>query len=125
MGQPVKLSDELVAEARAVVPWSERSIAGQIEYWAALGRAVDSLLHADQVIALRKSGATRLLSECIADVVSAPPQQRLDAVLEKSPFPRFRSVPGHPELLRRIEADGTETIGQFVDREFVTVPEPT
>lgn len=31
MGQAVKLSDELVDEARAVVPFSQRSIAGQIE----------------------------------------------------------------------------------------------
>jgi len=125
MGQPVKLSDDLVAEARAVVPWSERSIAGQIEYWAALGRAVDSLLYADQVISLRKAGATRRLSDCIADVVSATPQQRLDTVLEQCPFPRFRSVPGQPELLRRIEADGTESIGRFVGGKFLTIPEPT
>jgi hypothetical protein len=31
MGQPVKLSDELVDDARAVVPFSQRSIAGQIK----------------------------------------------------------------------------------------------
>ncbi len=37
MGQPVKLSDELVDDARAVVPFSQRSIAGQIEFWAGLG----------------------------------------------------------------------------------------
>jgi ParD-like antitoxin of type II bacterial toxin-antitoxin system len=32
MGQPVKLSDELIDDARAVVPFSQRSIAGQIEF---------------------------------------------------------------------------------------------
>jgi len=32
MGQPVKLSEELVEDARAVVPFSQRSIAGQIEF---------------------------------------------------------------------------------------------
>ena len=44
MGQPVKLSDSLVLDARLTGEVAERSIAGQIEFWAGLGRALDSLL---------------------------------------------------------------------------------
>ncbi len=44
MGQPVKLSDELVDDARAVVPFSQLSIAGQIEFWAGLGKSIEPLL---------------------------------------------------------------------------------
>jgi hypothetical protein len=40
MGQPVKLSDELVDDARAVAPFSQRSIARQIEFWAGLGKSI-------------------------------------------------------------------------------------
>ncbi len=36
MGQPVKLSDELVCDARITAELSERSIAGQIEFWRKL-----------------------------------------------------------------------------------------
>ena len=41
MGQPVKLSDELVLDARLTGEIAERSLAGQIEYWAKLGRAAE------------------------------------------------------------------------------------
>ncbi|MBX9692585.1 MAG: ParD-like family protein [Cyanobacteria bacterium] len=41
MSQPVKLSDELVLDARLVSELGERSIAGQIEFWARLGRAIE------------------------------------------------------------------------------------
>jgi hypothetical protein len=44
MSQPVKLSDALVLDARLTAEAAERSIAGQIEYWAQLGRAIDPLL---------------------------------------------------------------------------------
>lgn len=47
LGQPVKLSNERVDDARAVVPFSHRSRAGQIEFWAALGKAIEPLLRGD------------------------------------------------------------------------------
>ncbi len=53
MGQPVKLSDELVDDARAVVPFSQRSIAGQIEFWAGLGKSIEPLLRGDLALAVQ------------------------------------------------------------------------
>ena len=47
MGQPVKLSDTLILDARVVGKAAERSIAGQIEFWARVGRAVEPLLRGD------------------------------------------------------------------------------
>ncbi len=44
MGQPVKLSDELVSDARNVAEISQRSIAGQIEFWASIGKSLEPLL---------------------------------------------------------------------------------
>ena len=44
MSQPVKLSDVLVLDARLTGQIGERSITGQIEYWANLGRAIEPLL---------------------------------------------------------------------------------
>ena len=44
MSQPVKLSDELVLDARLTSKAAERSIAGQIEFWAQLGRAIEPLV---------------------------------------------------------------------------------
>ena len=44
MGQPVKLSDALVLDARIAAEAQERSIAGQVEFWAKLGRSVELLV---------------------------------------------------------------------------------
>jgi len=42
MPSAVKLSDEIVAIARAEAGIMKRSIAGQVEYWADLGRRVEA-----------------------------------------------------------------------------------
>lgn len=39
MSHAVKLSDELVAQARIHAAAQNRSVPGQIEYWAKIGRA--------------------------------------------------------------------------------------
>ena len=119
MGQPVKLSDELVDDARAVVPFSQRSIAGQIEFWAGLGKSIEPLLRGDRSMLLQRSGSERLLSQAIAQVDTAGGRKKVDAYLKKRPYPHYKPVPGKPGLLRLIEADGRETIGRFVDRQFV------
>jgi hypothetical protein len=46
------MSDALVLDARLMGEVSQRSIAGQIEFWARLGRAVETLLRGDQLLAL-------------------------------------------------------------------------
>jgi hypothetical protein len=70
VSQPVKLSDELVLDARITSKIAERSIAGQIEYWAQLGRAIEPLLRGDKALALCQSGKTRSLAEAISQVDS-------------------------------------------------------
>lgn len=54
MPQPVKLSDAIVSAARSSAPVANRSIAGQIEHWATLGRAVEGALTSEEVHALKK-----------------------------------------------------------------------
>jgi hypothetical protein len=124
MGQPVKLSDELVDDARAVVPFSQRSIAGQIEFWAGLGKSIEPLLRGDRALSLQMSGKERPLSELLAEVESAKGRKRLEAVLKRRPYPHFKPVVGHPELLCRVEEDGSETIGRFIGRNFIAAEIP-
>ena len=68
MSQPVKLSDELVLDARVTAEVANRSIAGQIEFWAQLGRAIEPLLDGARALALRRAGKTISLSECFATI---------------------------------------------------------
>lgn len=121
MGQPVKLSDELVDDARAVVPFSQRSIAGQIEFWAGLGKSIEPLLRGDYALSLQMAGKDRPLSKLLAEVETANGRKRLEATLSKRPYPHYKPVPEHPDLVYRIEEDGSETVGRFVGRKFEQV----
>ena len=118
MSQPVKLSDELVLDARLTAKIAERSIAGQIEYWAQLGRAIEPLLQGAQALALRRAGAVKPLSECLQSVDSPEGRRRVAEYLEKQPFPHYEPAPDAPGMLVRIEADGRRTVGRFVNRQF-------
>jgi hypothetical protein len=55
MSQPVELSDELVFDAQIAAGITERSLAGQIEYWVQLGRTVEPFLQDAQVHALLRA----------------------------------------------------------------------
>src|SRR5262245_14500202 len=118
MSQPVKLSDEIVLDARLTAEIAERSIAGQIEFWAQLGRAIEPLLQGDRALALRRAGAARPLSECLASIDTDEGRQRVFAYLSSRPFPHYEPAPEGGGLLVRVEADGARTVGRFVNREF-------
>ena len=121
MSQPVKLSDSLVLDARIAGEAQERSIAGQVEFWARLGKSVEPLLKGREVLKLRRSGEAQPLSEALASVDTPEGRRRLQEVLSSRPFPHFRQAPGRTGFLIRIDEDGTETTGRFVNRTFVAV----
>jgi hypothetical protein len=120
MSQPVKLSDALVLAARLAGEVQERSIAGQVEFWAKLGRSVESLLDGRAVMALRRSAEVQPLEEALAIVDSPAGRKRVEAVIATRPFPHFKQSPDRPGMLIRIDEDGTQTMGRFVNRVFVS-----
>jgi hypothetical protein len=124
MSQPVKLSDGLVLDARLAGEVVERSIAGQVEFWARLGRSVDLLLEGQQVVALCRNAAAQPLSSLMESVDSAAGRKRVAACLAKQPFPHYEPHPEQPGFLIRIDEDGKRTVGRFVNREFQAVSRP-
>jgi hypothetical protein len=121
MSQPVKLSDQLVLDARLAGKATERSIAGQVEFWAKLGRAIEPLIRGDRAIALCRSSAAHSLSALIGSVDSAAGRKRLERHLASLPFPHYAPAPGARGLLVRTDADGIRTVGRFVNRTFTPV----
>lgn len=119
MSQPVKISNELLLDARLTAELSERSIAGQIEFWARLGRAIEPVLDGEKAIALRKSGDQKPLSELVASVDSDAGRQRVADYLATKPYPHYLPVSGQPGCLLRVEESGVQTMGRFVNRKFV------
>jgi ParD-like antitoxin of type II bacterial toxin-antitoxin system len=121
MSQPVKVSDALVLDARLMGEATQRSIAGQIEFWARLGRAIETLLRGDQMLALCKTGKAKPLSACLQSIDSGEGRRRLTEHLRSLPYPHYEAAPGGKGLLVRIEANGKRTTGRFVNRKFQPV----
>ena len=121
MGQPVKVSDTLLMDARMAGEAVERSIAGQIEFWAKLGRAVELLLQGDKVLALCRAGDAQPLSKQLATVDTFAGRRRVAEHLKTLPYPHYEAVAGSSGLLVRIEAGGKRKVGRFFNREFKAV----
>lgn len=117
MAQPVKLSDALVQDARATGEVAERSIAGQIEYWARLGRALEQVLRGDEALAFKKRREVIPLSAAL-DTDSEAGHARFRAHMASRPYPRFEPAPEQPGMFVRLDEDGTRTLGRLVGREF-------
>ena len=123
MSQPVKLSDALILEARLAAEAQERSIAGQVEYWAKIGRSVSDLLNGRMQQRLAANQAGKSLSEIIETVDKPEGHARLKAYLQTRPFPHFEAHPTRKGLLIRIEEDGRRSVGRFKNRQFIEVAE--
>jgi hypothetical protein len=117
------VSDTLVLDARLTAEVADRSIAGQIEFWARLGRAIEPLLRGDEALALCRSGDSRPLSECMRSADSRAGRQRVADHLKTRPYPHYEPADS-PGLLIKITADGKRTLGRFVNRQFQPVKKP-
>jgi hypothetical protein len=123
MGQPVKLSDALVMEARIAGEAMQRSIAGQVEFWASLGMKMERMMTGNQMVQTRGKSVASELSEGLESVNEPAGRARLAEYLASTPYPHYTP---HPEKLRvffREEVDGRITEGRFVGRRFVPLAE--
>ena len=118
MGQPVKIADGLVLDARLAGEVEQRSITGQIEFWAHLGEALEPLLQGIQVMALMRSKSAKSLAAILESVDSWEGRRRVADHLKSLPFPHYKPAPGRAGFLVRTEADGARTVGRFVNRQF-------
>ena len=124
MSQPVKVSDALLLDARVAGGLVERSIAGQIEFWAKIGRALEPLLRGDHMLALVRAGNVKPLSASLESVDSPAGRQRVTEHLKTLPYPHYAAATGSPGLLLRTDADGKRTVGKFINRQFQPVKIP-
>lgn len=132
MGMPVKLSDELVREARNEARIVNRSITGQIEHWAKLGKAVEVMLKMSDIRALKHglftadesstaSGIRSRVLDAIHQVVSTPDRNTVRRRIAAAGGPIYESDPDRPGRIVRIAPDGTRTPGCFKGRSFIPV----
>lgn len=125
----IKVSDALASEARLAAADSDRSLTGQIEHWARLGRAIEPALPTSLIAALKKSGLAldaleneaekALVLDALARLRQSPPYANRATALRQSHGPLYEADPNQPGGVLRVNEDGTRTPGQFTNREFV------
>src|ERR1700722_17007116 len=121
MGQPVKLSDELILDARVAGAATQRSIAGQVEFWARVGRAVEGLLTSRQTTALAAAAKNAAVVDRLDIVHSPEGRQRVKDYLASGPYPHYFAHPDKSGYLIRVDDTGRRTAGKFVNRKFVAL----
>jgi hypothetical protein len=80
---------------------------------------VELMLDGRQVLAVLRSAGAQPLSEALADVDTPAGRKRVADVLASQPYPHYKQYSGQPGLLIRIDEDGKQTVGRFVNRAFV------
>jgi len=121
MSQPVKLSDGLVLDARIRGEAMERSIAGQVEFWARLGKAIEGLLRGQQMMTLGREVSIDKIRERLEGADTPEGRQRVKDYLASEPYPHYFAHPEEKDLVIREDEDGRRVAGRFVNREFIPV----
>jgi hypothetical protein len=120
MAMSVKISDELLRDAREEAKATDRSITSQIEHWVRLGRKVERELRHEEVVNLKRAAAgddpvVQSIRAKLERVISGDHSELAKRLLESGPV--YQSAPGG--RIERIMPDGTRSIGHVVGREFV------
>ncbi|MCC5807086.1 MAG: hypothetical protein JJU00_12230 [Opitutales bacterium] len=129
MSSAIKISSKLAETARAAATDNDRSLTGQVEHWARLGKAVEPLLDSRAVAALKKydghldkieetAEKARLLN-LLDQLRTDPPYATATAALAAPGHPLYEADPTDPEGIVQILPDGTRRNGRLIERTFV------
>ncbi|MBI4657390.1 MAG: hypothetical protein HY735_00850 [Verrucomicrobia bacterium] len=130
MASPVaiKVSAELAESAREAAEAADRSLTGQIEHWAKIGRAAEAVMPVPVAAALKlsvgdidaiqdESIRRRVIEALEALRTKQPGEIRKLIGLDKNPA--FEPDPNNPDGIIRVDPDGTRTRGTLKRRTFV------
>lgn len=124
----IKVAPDLAAAARLAAGESDRSVAGQLEHWAKLGRGVEKVLPTHVAAALKRCGAglsaeeessagQRALEALNAVRAMTPDALRSMIGLDQRPY--FESDPADSHGVVQVLPDGSRIRGRLDGRKFV------
>jgi hypothetical protein len=130
MGMPIKITDEFVKIAQDESKVAGRSMTKQIEHWAQIGRAVETLLRAPEVSALKRTaGGTPVaalatpevktaLETIIRTLITSANRTDIVAYLQEPRQPIY-SASSQPGKVVEVRPGGRRVRGRIVNRKFV------
>ena len=130
MGIPLKVSDSLFAVAKKEAQATERSITGQIEHWARIGRAVEAILAHQELLTLKQVGELltplypsaaqrREVHDLLTGIAATADREPTTSALRGAKRPVYATDPKHPGMIVQVLPDGTRTPGHLEGRRFV------
>jgi ParD-like antitoxin of type II ParDE toxin-antitoxin system len=128
MPAPVKISDRLLARAKAEAKGAHRSVTAQIEHWAMLGRAVEVMTGHREVLALKRVGehlamppyvSPQAIHDLLVKIGNDPDREAIKAEIRAAGTPIYSGDPDDPDAVIQIATDGRRTRGRFEDGTFV------
>lgn len=128
MRSAVKVSEKLLGLAKQEAKATNRSITGQIEHWAIIGRAAEALEAYADVLRLKRTGhalpiptdiGREAVHELLARLGDHRDRESLKARLGASGAPLYESDPADPGSVVEVTPDGSRVRGRFVGRRFV------
>ncbi|MBC7378574.1 MAG: hypothetical protein H7346_14215 [Burkholderiaceae bacterium] len=109
----VSLSQAFAADLRAHADSADRSMASQLEHWAKIARAVESVVPAGALSELKGGkDAGEIMSRLGAYLLQQKPES-LRTKLAAATSPRYGVDEDDPDVAVRVDADGTVTRGRF------------
>jgi hypothetical protein len=120
MSTPVRLSNELLVNAREAGVRFHRSLAQQIEHWAVVGRAVEAALAVASVGQLKDLSQRPDLDELMAMAESHEGRSKALELIATKGLPTYSADPHCHDGVIEHRPDGTSARGRFVNRVFVT-----
>ena len=125
----IKISPTLADQARAAAEDADRSMAGQVEHWAKLGRAVESKLPVASIAALKKAGASEepidwaaenaKALQILRDFAENPDRTAVKEFIGVGKRVLYAADPTDPEGVVQVLPDGTRIPGTMVNRKFI------
>jgi len=127
----VKLSDEdVIRDLKHEAQIADRSMAGQIEHWVKLGKAVEAALGSSEIRAVKENarafsrgttveGVKEKILSSLNQLILSPDRTSVKARIMAAGVPVYQSDPANPGRVIQINPEGNRVSGHIKDGSFV------
>lgn len=119
MSTPLRLSNELLVEAREAGGRFHRSITQQVEHWAQLGRAIEAALTFSSTGKLKDLSKQPDLHDVLAKAETRAGKRKVLSAIKSQKHPLYSADPENPQGVIQHLPGGRKVQGRFLNREFV------